>query len=113
MASAMKKFLHYFRPTVKTITTDNDREFSHNDRLEHKYHIPFYFCDPYSPWERGTNERMNKRIRWFFPDKTNFKHVSDNQIVEAIDLINHRPLKVLNWKSAIQVFHYDFIHHLD
>ena len=55
------------------------------------------------------NERMNKRIRWFFPNKTNFEAITKDQVIEALDLINHRPLKVLHWHTAIETFYDNFV----
>jgi transposase, IS30 family len=104
MQIAMDKFFAIFGKSVKTITTDNGREFSRNYLFQDRYKTSFYFCHAYSPWERGTNERLNKRLRWFFPNRTNFQEVNDDQVLEAVELINNRPLKTLNWATAIQTF---------
>ena len=105
LAEAMAHFMKYFRPYVKSITTDNGREFSHNCVLQGKYKIPFYFCHPYSPQERGSNERLNRRLREFFPKKTDFSKVSQGEVFDAVDSINKRHLKVLNWETADEAFH--------
>ncbi|HAT55210.1 MAG TPA: IS30 family transposase [Lactobacillus sp.] len=53
--------------TVKSITVDHGKEFSGYQELEVIHHIKVYFCHPYSPWERASNEYFNRRLRWLFP----------------------------------------------
>lgn len=57
----------YPRPCFQTFTTDRGKEFSCYTELETQYGIPFYFADPYAPWQRGTNENSNGLLREFFP----------------------------------------------
>lgn len=104
MNIAIAKFMNLFGSTVKSFTTDHGKEFSNYENLELKYNIPIYFCHPYAPWERGTNEYFNRKIRWFFPKKTNFREVTTDSILESIELINNRPLKILNGSTAIKAF---------
>lgn len=59
-----------------------------------------YYCHPYSAYERGGNENMNRMIRWFFPKGTNFDEVTDKDIQRAEDWINSYPRRVLGWRSA-------------
>ncbi|SCY78417.1 IS30 family transposase, partial [Flavobacterium caeni] len=56
-----------------------------------------YFANPYSSWERGTNENTNGLIRRFFPKKTDFSNVSKEQLLEAQNKLNNRPRKVLGF----------------
>ena len=75
------------------------------DRVkEQDYQIKVYFCHPYSPWERGSNEYFNRRLRWFFPKKTNFSQVTTDEILAALELINQRPLKIHHQQTAIERF---------
>ncbi|XIF20133.1 MAG: IS30 family transposase [Acetilactobacillus jinshanensis] len=103
-AVAMKIFMRHFKPYVQSITTDHGREFSHNYIQAMVYHLRFYFCHPYSPWERGTNERMNRNLRGYFPKGTNFSKISQDEVFEAVRQIDSRPMEVLNYKTAIQAF---------
>ena len=60
---------------------------------------PVYFCDPHSPWQRGTNENTNGLIREYFPKGTDFSKVTDEQVQLAQDELNTRPRKTLNWRN--------------
>lgn len=61
-----------------------------------------YFADPYSPWQRGTNENTNGLIRQYFPKGTDFATISDYQIKKVQNLLNTRPRKALGWKTPIE-----------
>ena len=63
-----------------------------------------FFCHPYSAYERGSNENMNRLIRRFFPKGTNFDEVTKEQVAEAERWINNYPRKLLGWKSANDIF---------
>ncbi len=58
-----------FRELIKTITSDNVKEFAQHQRIAEKLQSDFYFADPYSPWQRGLNEYNNKLIRQYLPKK--------------------------------------------
>lgn len=62
-----------------------------------------YFCDPYSPWQRGTNENTNGLLRQFFPKATSFADITDEEIQLVVDLINNRPRKRLNFLTPFEV----------
>ena len=62
-----------------------------------------YFCDPYSPWQRGTNENTNGLLRQFFPKGSSFKNITDESIKEVVDMINNRPRKRLGYKTPLEV----------
>ena len=56
-----------------------------------------YFADPYSSWQRGSNEYHNGLFRRYFPKKTNFKFVTQDDINEVLEEINNRPRKCLGY----------------
>lgn len=62
-----------------------------------------YFCDPYSPWQRGTNENTNGLLRQFFPKGTSFADITDEKLQKVVNLINNRPTKRLGYKTPLEV----------
>ena len=72
--------------------------------LEKDLKIDVYFADAYSSWQRGSNENGNGLLREFFPKKTNFDEVSPEELTEALNYINNRPRKCLDWKTANEAF---------
>ena len=67
---------------------DNGKEFASHKQLATSTGMPVYFCDPYSPWQRGTNENTNGLLRQFFPKGTSFADVSDEDLAFVVNLIN-------------------------
>lgn len=61
-----------------------------------------YFCDPRSPWQRGTNENTNGLLRQYFPKGTDFAAVTDAEVREAQDQLNGRPRETLGWRSPAE-----------
>ncbi len=72
---------------------------------QHKTSIYKYSLHtPHSSWERGSNENLNGLIRRFFPKKTDFKSITDEEIQWVEYLLNSRPRKRLGWKTPYEVF---------
>ena len=89
----------------KTMTFDNGKEFSGHQKLSEKLGISCFFANPYHSWERGLNEHTNGLLRQFFPKGTNFKTVNPNDLKNAVNLINHRPRKSLDYRTPYEVFY--------
>ncbi|NJM76103.1 MAG: IS30 family transposase, partial [Acaryochloridaceae cyanobacterium RU_4_10] len=88
----------------KTMTFDNGKEFSGHQTLAEILGISCFFANPYHSWERGLNEHTNGLLRQFFPKGTNFKTVKPEALKNAVDLINHRPRKSLDYRTPYEVF---------
>jgi IS30 family transposase len=86
----------------KTFTVDRGLEFTDWRRVEKELKVKVYFCDPYSPHQRGTNENTNGLIRQFFPRRTILPEVTDEVVAQVETLINNRPRKCLQWQSPYQ-----------
>lgn len=90
--------------TIHTITFDNGSEFALHRAIEEDLHIKVYFARAGHPEERGTGENSIGLLREFFPKGTNFDSSMQGALTRALYLINHRPRKVLKWKTACHVF---------
>lgn len=84
----------------KSTTVDNGREFY----LHQQFELPVYFADPYSSFQRGTNENTNGLLREYFPKKTDFSQVTQEEIDEVVREINNRPRKCLQFKTPVEEF---------
>lgn len=87
----------------KSTTLDNGRENHHHYKLK-ELGMNTYFADPYSSWQRGSNEWHNGLLRRYFPKGTDFKQVSQEEIDDVVAEINNRPRKVLNFMTPFEVF---------
>lgn len=90
--------------TVETITSDNGREFNEHARIAAFLGADFYFCHPYSSWERGLNENTNGLIRQYFPKHLKFDMITDEQIKIVEDKLNNRPRKTLGYRTPNEVY---------
>lgn len=104
--SALQKIIFSLPKKIKSITPDNGKEFSLYQNITKTFNIPFYFADPGSPWQRGSNEYTNRLIRYYIPKGTDIDKISEEKIKEIQDKLNNRPRKCLNWKTPNQVFNF-------
>lgn len=72
--------------------------------------LRIYFADAYSSWQRGSNENANGLLREFFPKAYDLSLVSEGEMENALRLINGRPRKCLNWKTAHEAFQHELLH---
>ena len=101
----VKRFRNLPREKRFTLTRDNGLEFGDYDkRLERKTKMKVFRAHEYHSWERGTNENWNGLFRQFFPKGMYFATVTQYQINKAVQLLNDRPRKRLNYSTPKEVF---------
>jgi transposase, IS30 family len=99
-----KKLKTLPRQMIKSMTHDRGKEMSEHELFTKETKIQVYFADPYSPWQRGTNENTNGLIRQYFPKGTDFNTVSKAEILKAQKQLNERPRKTLGWMTPKESF---------
>lgn len=95
---------NYPNGAVKTITTDNGKEFAKWSEMEQKLNTQIYFADPFCPWQKGSNENSNGLLREFYPKGRNLSRVNPATLKKNLALINARPKKVLNYQTPAYLF---------
>jgi IS30 family transposase len=89
----------------QTVTYDQGSEFAWWDEMEKGLSgTKIYFAHAHAPWERGTNERHNGLIRRYIPKKKLSGIITHEEVAETVRKLNHRPRKILNWRTPCEVF---------
>jgi transposase, IS30 family len=88
-----------------TLTLDNGSEMSEHEEMQRRTGLKVYFAHPYHSWERGTNENTNGLLRYYFPKKSSFAAVTQADVDRAVQRLNTRPRKRLDYQSPHTVFH--------
>lgn len=96
---------------ARTVTPDRGREFAAHDTVSQTLrHVSFFFADPYSPWQRGTNENTNGLLRECVPKFTDISAIPDAVIQSFVISLNRRPRKCLGWLSPYEIFFDSLLH---
>jgi len=102
--TTIQRFKKIPKSKQNTITYDNGSTFFEYELTEKATGMLIYFAYPYHSWERGCNENANGLLRQFFPKKSSFAKVTQEDIKKAVKLINNRPRKRLNYLTPFEVF---------
>jgi IS30 family transposase len=86
----------------RTLTWDQGSEMSGHLRFRVDTGVQVFFCDPYSPWQRGSNENTNGLLRQYFPKGRDLSQCSAAELRKASDGLNGRPRKTLGWKTPAE-----------
>ena len=109
VAQQVIRLLLPYKKYVRTITTDNGFEFRSHLKIARKLETTVYFTDPYSSWQKGAVENMNKLFRQYFPKGTDFNLITQNELDKIQFKINRRPREKLNFSTPKTEFYKNFV----
>jgi IS30 family transposase len=88
----------------RTLTWDQGKEMAEHARFSMDTEMQVYFCDPHSPWQRGSNENTNGLLRQYFPSRDDLSLHSTAHLNAVARELNNRPRQTLNWMKPSEVF---------
>ncbi len=104
VTAAVAGLLRPHKHKCHTVTFDNGKEFAEHEKIATELNADVYFAHPYHSWERGLNENSNGLLRQYFPKAMELTEVTQEQVQQAVDRLNHRPRKVLGFRTPFEVF---------
>jgi IS30 family transposase len=102
-AGFTKKLRHVPAPLRKTLPDERGKEMAEHERLAQRLAIQIFFADPYSPWQRGTNENTNGLLRQYLPKGTDLSGYTQRDLNAIAHRLNTRLRKCLNFATLLEV----------
>jgi IS30 family transposase len=103
--NALIKHAHKLpRELYKSLTWDRGKEMADHKRFSLDTNVKVYFCDPQSPWQRGSNENTNGLLRQYFPKGMDLSNVNQNRLNAVARQLNERPRKTLEYRTPAERF---------
>jgi IS30 family transposase len=90
----------------KSLTWDRGREMAEHQQLAAYLRLDVYFCNPRSPWQRGSNENTNRLLRQYLAKGADLRQFSICNLDDIAERINTRPRRVLDWENSHDFFWY-------
>lgn len=103
-AALIRAARHLPEGLMLSLTVDRGREFAQHHRFTLATDVAVYFCDPQSPWQRGSNENTNGLLRQYFPHGMDLSPVSQLSLDAVAHSLNTRPRKTLGFRTPAEVF---------
>jgi IS30 family transposase len=104
VAALIKQVRHLPSELRLSLTWDRGMEMARHKEFSIATNFDVYFCDPQSPWQRGTNENTNRLLRQYFPKKTDLSPFTQADLNRIALQLNQRPRKTLNFESPVERF---------
>lgn len=99
----IRRVRHLPAGLMQSLTWDRGLEMAHHRRFTIATDVQVYFCDPRSPWQRGSNENTNGLLRQYFPKGMDVSHITQRQLDAVAKKLNTRPRETLGWRTPADV----------
>jgi IS30 family transposase len=98
-----RKIGHLPQALVRTLTWDQGSEMAEHAQFSIDTGVAVYFCDPHSPWQRGTVENTNRLLRQYFPRGADYSPLTEADLDLVADELNQRPRKTLDYRTPAEI----------
>ena len=99
-----RQLQHLPEHLIKTLTWDRGHEMAEHRAFAVATDMQVYFCDPHSPWQRGTNENTNGLLRQYFPRSLDLSRLTQRELNAVAQALNNRPRATLDFRSPAEMF---------